>query len=233
MNAQMNVISAANHNESKPSPIERLFSRLAAFYGKKFGDLWLGCELKEVKNTWENELRGFSVDEVLIGLEGCKLRDWPPTLPEFLKLCRPPVDFESAFHEAVQQMMARNAGHDRWSKPAIFWAAATIGDFDLRNGSWATLQKRWSKVLQAEIDKGEWPPIPARARALAPPEPTYDDRKAAERILSQIEIKSRGSKDWAHRIINRMAKGEKVPVQAQMMAEETIGKPFEALEVAA
>ena len=45
------------------------------------------------------------------------------------------------------------------------------------------LQRRRAmrKVLQAELDKGEWQPIPVRAVALPPPPVTKEAREAAER----------------------------------------------------
>lgn len=122
-----------------------------------------------MKRTWAEALAGYSPDEIKRGLEACLTRVFPPTLPEFLMLCRQPLDFEAAFVEAVEQLRLREAGEDRWSHPAIYWAAASIGQFDMRNASWGSIKARWTAALQAELSKREWPEIPPRREALPAP----------------------------------------------------------------
>lgn len=204
--------------------IERLFQRME----DRFGDLWANrygsFPRERVKRTWAEDLADLTSEEVARGVNASKECKFPPTLPEFRSLCRPPIDFEEAFYEAVQQMHARESGSDRWSHPAIFWAAATIGSFDMRNGSWSTLEKRWKKLFKAEMDKGEWSPVPERAIALPAPKPTKEDREAAERALREIEgrLKSTGSREWAQKIIDRIASGEVVSHVAEKMAKEAL-----------
>lgn len=204
--------------------IERLFQRME----DRFGDLWANrygsFPRERVKRTWAEDLADMTPEEVARGVDASKACKFPPTLPEFRSLCRPPIDFEEAFHEAVQQMHLRESGADKWSHPAIFWSAATVGSFDLRNCSWATLEKRWKKLFKAEMDKGEWSPIPERAIALPAPKPTKEDRDAAERTLRAIEerLKNTGSQDWAQKILDRMASGEPIPLVAEKMAKETL-----------
>ena len=214
-------------SQARPSALpdawmEKLFQKME----DRFGDLWANrygaFPRSRVKNTWAEDLADLSGEEIARGANACKSTKFPPTLPEFRSLCRPPIDFEAAFVEAVQQMCAREEGRDKWSHPAIFWAAVTIGSFDLRNGSWSTLERRWRKVFQAEVDKAEWQQVPVRAIALPAPEPTEKDREAAKRVLSSIQIKNQGSKDWAHKIMARVAAGESVEFQARKMAEEAL-----------
>lgn len=164
-----NVTSQANPSALPESWVERLFLRFSAMYGSKFADLWRGCDLTSVKGLWAEELAGYSADEIKRGIDCCKTRDWPPTLPEFLKLCRPPVDFERAFVEAVKQISLRDSGRDEWSHPAIYWAAVEIGAFDLRNSSWSGIGKRWTAALSAQLAKQSWPPVPQRMAALPAP----------------------------------------------------------------
>lgn len=72
-----------------PDPwIERLFLRFEAMYGAKFADAWKGCDLKSVKSLWAETLGALSREELAKGFAGCMSKDWPPTLPEFVKLCR-------------------------------------------------------------------------------------------------------------------------------------------------
>jgi hypothetical protein len=68
--------------------IEKLFARFEAMYGAKFADAWKGCDLKSMKSLWAETLGALSRDELANGVAGCMSKDWPPTLPEFVKLCR-------------------------------------------------------------------------------------------------------------------------------------------------
>lgn len=149
--------------------IGRLFDRLSGFYGSKFADLWRGCDMSTVKDTWADALAGYSADEIRRGLELCRTRVFPPTLPEFLMLCRPPVDPESAYIEACKQMSARDNGTDVWSNPAIFWAARAFGVHELRGSTWQTAKTRWTRILDEHIAKPSHEPVPQRMVCL--PEP--------------------------------------------------------------
>ena len=217
-------VATSQSHQLPDSWIEKLFQKME----DRYGDLWAtryGLFPRDrVKQTWAEDLGDLSGEEVARGVAACRTAKFPPTLPEFRSLCRPPIDFEIAYHEAVQQMSARESGKDRWTSPAIFWAAVTIGAFDLRNGSWQSLEKRWRKVLQAEIDKGEWQPIPVRAVALPAPPVTKESREAAERTLKALGVKLKecGDKAWAQRIIDRAAAGEPVAYQALKMAKEAL-----------
>lgn len=184
--------------------IERLFLRFSAMYGSKFADLWRGCDLANVKAQWAEDLAGYTPDEIKRGIDACKTgRDWPPTLPEFLKLCRKPIDAERAFYEAVEQMARRESGRDVWSHPAIYWAAVDIGAFDLKNGTWKTLQHRWWNALSKRMDDSSLPDVPARAEALPAPGQTMPDpEKAAEYLAKAGEATSNAKDDgldWARK----------------------------------
>lgn len=206
--------------------IEKRFAWFAAMWGSKFADLWRGCNLAEVKALWAKELSALTPEERARGYAACRTRDWPPTLPEFLKLCRPPVDFESAYREAVEQMAKRDMGADTWLSPAIFWAAVTIGAFELRNSTWNAIEKRWRRVLQAELDKGEWPPIPPRALAIEAPKVTPATSEAVAQRLAAIGLRAKeeGNKAWALRIEQQALAGEPVAYMALTLAEEALGK---------
>jgi hypothetical protein len=57
-------------------------------YGARFADAWKGCDLRNVKSVWAETLGSLSRDELARGVAGCMGREWPPTLPEFVKMCR-------------------------------------------------------------------------------------------------------------------------------------------------
>lgn len=70
---------------------ERLFSRLVASYGaQKIGAMWADADMAEVKGTWGRALAKFDPRSIADALEALLAsgREWPPTLPEFIALCR-------------------------------------------------------------------------------------------------------------------------------------------------
>ncbi len=84
--------------------VERVFGVLASFYGARFADMWRGVDSGAVKAQWALALSDVSDEELQSGLAACRGRVWPPTLPEFLALCRPEPDAARAF--AVAQVQA-------------------------------------------------------------------------------------------------------------------------------
>lgn len=162
---------------------KELLKFLMVVYGQKFTDQWRGVTLGEMKAVWSMALAGYSTEEVQRGLKACMSRIWPPTLPEFLLLCRPPVDHEAAFIEAVKQMRQRDNGTDTWTAPAIYWAAVEFGSWELRQASWDRAKARWTRILDEQLAKGELPPVPPRMDALpAPGKATANPEKVRELI---------------------------------------------------
>lgn len=177
---------------AKPLPdewVEKLFAKLTAIYGAKMKNQWDGVDLRLVKAEWGEALAGYDPKEIKAGLDACRQRDWPPILPEFLKMCRPALDYEVAYAEAVQMMRYRHSSlkperdRERWSHPAVFWAAAQLG-VDLTVNRYEHIKARW----QAELDKaikasreGRLPPIPKPPELLAAPAP-MSKAEAAERL---------------------------------------------------
>ena len=70
--------------------VDRLFGRLEGLYGAKFHDLWRGSDIENVKRTWAEKLGGFAdrPEALKAALDACDDKPWPPTLPEFIGLCR-------------------------------------------------------------------------------------------------------------------------------------------------
>lgn len=69
--------------------VERLFQRLHAMYGTKWVALWDGQDIRNVMAAWAYDLAGVSADQIKRALEHLKSHNpFPPTLPEFLSLCR-------------------------------------------------------------------------------------------------------------------------------------------------
>lgn len=84
------VTSPARPGALPDAWIGRIFGRFEDFYGARFLDAWRGTDLARVKATWAEKLAGFSDQPERIGfaLNALEHHPFPPTLPEFLALCR-------------------------------------------------------------------------------------------------------------------------------------------------
>jgi hypothetical protein len=68
--------------------IEALFSKMSAFYGDKFAMMWRGSKIDEVQKAWAIELFKLSREQLKAGSESMTALPKPPTLPEFIALCK-------------------------------------------------------------------------------------------------------------------------------------------------
>lgn len=192
--------------------IESLFNKMLDYYGAKFADQWRGTDSDTVKRIWAAELGKLTEAQMVAGVEKLKTRDWPPTLPEFIKLCKPSVDPTVAYYEAVNGIQARERGEKgQWSHPAIFWAAIEISAFDLRNQTYSQIKARWEKALSDQMEKGEWAAVPDPLLALPEPGKSKMAREHAEKMVHELQasdtIKKATDKTdhklWAKRILER------------------------------
>ncbi len=193
--------------------IEKLFDKMLLNYGKKFTDQWGGSEPQKLIDHWSNEMAGYTGAEIKRGLKAMDGQEWPPSLPQFKKMCRPPIDSVHAYYEAVSGLQERAKGEmGKWSHPAIYWAATQM-TFDLLNQTFSNVKSRWEKLLGDEMEKGAWENIPAALVLIAAPGKEWD-RKAAGVTLKEIGagdlLKNKTNhKAWAHKIIEREKRGDK------------------------
>ncbi|MBU9403545.1 hypothetical protein KTE13_27770 [Burkholderia multivorans] len=68
--------------------VEALFSKMAAFYGSRFAAMWTGVNVVEVQKAWAVELGKLSREQLKAGSDNLTALPKPPTLPEFVSLCR-------------------------------------------------------------------------------------------------------------------------------------------------
>lgn len=154
----------------RASWVEALFLKLAARYGTLFLDRYAGVPQQLLIAEWSVELAGYTPDEIRRGLDGCRALKFPPTLPEFLALCRPPIDAHAAFTEAIDNLAKREHGQNpAWSHPGIYWAAQAVGVFDLKQSTYAAIKPRWERALADQMSRREWAPIPVAYVPLPPP----------------------------------------------------------------
>ncbi|CAM4079225.1 Replication protein [Bordetella tumbae] len=176
------------------SLIDHLWNRLSGTYGgrwlKDFPDMQ---SIENWKGAWAEAFdeEGLTPHEVAEGLRACRrMYDWPPSVSEFIKACRPGLIPENAFHDAVAGMTARQRGEvGNWSHPAVYWAAVRVGRHDLLNCGYAVMQTRWERALSEELARSSWEPIPAPAKALPPP--AVDERANAKAAEAIKEISNR------------------------------------------
>ena len=72
--------------------------------------------------------------------------DYLPDCDKFKIACRPTIDHEQAFCEAVQQMHKRKESKDEWSSAVIYWAAVELGN-DLKNYPYQSIKARWKSAV--------------------------------------------------------------------------------------
>lgn len=168
----MPASSTSTPNALPDAWIERIFQRMEDRYGAMWADRYGAFPRARVMRTWAEDLADMSRDELTRGVAACRDRKFPPTLPEFRELCRPALDYERAFAEAVEQMRKREAGEDSWSTPAVYWAAAKLG-VDLRVHPYQSIKGRWHAALDEAIEgirTGKLPAaVPQRRESLPAP----------------------------------------------------------------
>ena len=198
-------------------------------YGKKFIDQWQGVDTDKLVAHWARELSDFTGPEIRKGLDAMDVLDWPPSLPQFKKLCRPPIDNTVAYYEALNGLQEREAGEvGKWSHPAIYWAAVKVGAYDFKTQSYSQLKARWEKTLSDEMEKGEWATIPRPLLQLAAPGKGELSKEKAKHMLAELGatgiVKSatgRDEKRWAKKILQRESDGDKslTPLQVRFARE--------------
>lgn len=207
----------ATQSTSTPLPlpwVERLFERFAAMYGTKFLDLWRDMDVQAVKAAWAEDLAGMTVDEIKAGIDALKTKPWPPTLPEFIALCRPVLDPKVEWAEACEQMRIRlqGKGEDRWSRPQVYWAAVKIGQYDLERQPWEQIKARWIYSL----DNAKADPLPEYHAPLPAPGKTTTTNDVAKQKIAEATEKSgiknvgdgQPSTRWAVALAVRESNGE-------------------------
>lgn len=229
--------NVTNLNSSTSTPlqawVEKLLTYMLACYGKRFTDQWVMVQHQDLVDVWAQELEGLTHAELKAGKEALATRDWPPTLSEFKKLCRPAVDATKAYYEAVAGVQARAAGeYGKWSHPAIYWAAMPLA-FDLGNQTFSQIKPRWEAALFEQMDKGEWAEIPQPMVALPAPGKTKTSREEASQRLRELgatgivkDAWGNDPKRWAKKLLEREAAGEALlPIQARFAREALEVRP--------
>lgn len=156
--------------------MDHLFNRLDGLYPHRWRSAFPSPDsIANWRQAWAEGFaeEGMTMAEIKRGIAECRrLFDWPPSFPEFVKACRPALDYERAFIEAIEQMRKRETGEDEWSTPAVYWAAVKVGG-DLRAYPYNAIKGRWQAALDDAIEgirTGKLPAaVPQRREALPAP----------------------------------------------------------------
>lgn len=177
--------------------MEHLFSRLEIKYPRLWRQSFDGPHSVQTwKEVWAEtfEREGITPNDVKVGLDNVTrlYPDFPPTEGQFLRCCRPPVDYEAAFCEAVEQLRLREDGKDQWSHPAIYWASASIGAFDMRNATYQSIRARWVSALDAALANRPYVEVPPPRVALPSPGKCSVPAEEAKRRIAELKARLRG-----------------------------------------
>lgn len=87
--SSMDELPTYRQDNPQQRPVDRLFLMLASCYGRHWLDMWAGVDINEVKDQWEQGLKGVTVGQVRDALDYCADggQKFPPTLPEFKNIC--------------------------------------------------------------------------------------------------------------------------------------------------
>lgn len=69
--------------------VDKLFHFFLVRYGKLWADRYanLGLTMNDIKTEWEAEIRRLTPQELQSGIDACRTKTFPPTLPEFIQMC--------------------------------------------------------------------------------------------------------------------------------------------------
>lgn len=180
----------AVHPKLGISLMDHLFNRLEGLYPSRWRAAFSSeGQIQNWREVWAEAFIEDGITPAAIQTSLAAVRrkyPWPPSLPEFLAACRPEIEPERAYHEAIVGIRSRECGKKgEWSHPAIFWAMTYL-QYELRSSSYPQVKTRWEIALEREIKKNQWPEIPEPMTALPAPPEKPADPEAAERARQMI-----------------------------------------------
>lgn len=183
--------------------MEVLFGRLSGSYPNRWRANFQGENaIQEWEEAWAAafDAECITPNDIALGIQNCnRMFDWPPSLPEFLRACRPYLEANVAFFEAKRGVESRMKGEaGTWSHPAIFYAALDVGQSEIFNHGYPQLKTRWEKALSDQLSLGRWPEIPPVVEVLPAPART-EEGKAQARTVSEMAGKAVASKGKDHK----------------------------------
>ncbi|MGX6999884.1 replication protein P [Caballeronia sp. KNU42] len=214
------------------SLMDHLFNRFDGAYPNRWRAAFANEHaIANWRESWAEAFdeEGVTTQMVSEGIRACrKMYDWPPSIAEFLKACKPPINIDAAVYEAIEQMRARQHGKDEWSDPAIYWAAAKVGEYDIISQTFSQLKPRFESALK-KVLQGEILPVPVRIPALAAPGAAVSTREYGRQRLQELGASAAFKREpnganigWARKILEEERETGKVPLNKLRIAKEAI-----------
>jgi hypothetical protein len=214
------------------SLMDHLFNRFDGSYPNRWRASFASEQaISNWRESWSEAFdeEGLTPQMISDGLKACrKSYDWPPSLTEFLKACKPAINVDAAIYEAIEQMRKRQHGKDSWSNPAIYWAAVKVGEFDMISQSFSSIKPRFESALK-KVMEGEVLPVPERVPALVAPGAAESTREYGAQKLQELGASAAFKRTpgganigWAWAIVNDDKKTGKVPLNKLNIARQAI-----------
>jgi hypothetical protein len=147
------------------------WQRMLSIYGHKWAshlgqaDDGTGT-LTDAAKTWQKGLSGVTIDQLKHGFDALifKNHDWPPSLPEFRKLCLSNVPSDIPSVDEVMKILASVSARSgsiaaRYVHPFIFAVSMQIDMYALRSAKTIDAVRMIKPVYDKLIDTGwsDWP----------------------------------------------------------------------------
>lgn len=154
--------------------VDWLFDEQLRQYGSPFSVKWVGCDVMQLKNEWAADIGKLSPEELRVGVRRMKTEcSFPPSRPEFMKLCRPGESLETLFMTAAT-LSARYI-HDHttaWPDAVLYYTAQRFGMGELAQTIWLAGKSKFTQIYHdvlTQKEDGTLPPLPAAVPRLEAP----------------------------------------------------------------
>lgn len=143
--------------ENKKNELRKIlsifFEMLKMEYGKLYADQWAHIKPENMIFYWVESLIDYDISEIKKGIEAQKMKDFPPTLPQFRKLCRPDINFAQAYYEAIEGLNSIERGNVYiWSNEAIRTSAMSLKN-TLMQMPYNQIRDQWEFTLKKALNK--------------------------------------------------------------------------------
>jgi hypothetical protein len=188
------------------SLMDHLYNRMEGMYPQRWkANFPSATSIQNWRESWAEafEDERITPQDIAAGLKACRKRhDWPPSLPEFIRACKPPVDYETLFAGS-----AVSVSTGKWENRLAYWATQSVGSFEVRNEPYVRMKTRWTKAIDELLEDGELPEIPPGREALpAPGKQSISKEEAAMRVNELgLDPKRKEPKAWARMILESPA----------------------------
>ena len=151
-----------------------IWHRMGTIYGYKWASHMGVADggdgvLTDAAKTWKKSLVGITLEQLKYGFDVLifKNHDWPPSLPEFRKLCLSNVPSGVPGVDEVLKVLVSVQGKNgtlasRYKHPLIFAISQEINMFELRTAKTLDAKRLINAAYEKFIDTG-WPDCPEHA----------------------------------------------------------------------